>query len=294
MSNEEMAVRIQEGKRELLPELWEQVRRSVMAQAGRLLARSRGRCDACGVTVDDFMQAGFLALLDAVATFEPARGCKLLSCLSYPLRKHWSVLLCYQSERQRGEPLNLSVSLDETADDEDGALRAETIPDATALEAFEDILGREWLRQLRQIEEEEIDRLSPALAKLIRCRYFEGMTLEQLARLRGVSAERVRQLEQRALEQLRKPRPALRLWPFLAGEGDAFSLRGTGVLTFRAYGSATERAAERIERRRTERKRVQEQADRKLRELIEASEAGESIDLEAAFEEWRATLNGNL
>lgn len=141
----------------------------------------------------------------------PARGCKLLSWLSYPLRKHWSVLLCYQSERQRGEPLNLSVSLDETADDEDGALRAETIPDATALEAFEDILGREWLRQLRQIEEEEIDRLSPALAKLIRCRYFEGMTLEQLARLRGVSAERVRQLEQRALEQLRKPRPALRL-----------------------------------------------------------------------------------
>lgn len=34
MSNEEMAVRIQEGKRELLPELWEQVRRFVMAQAG--------------------------------------------------------------------------------------------------------------------------------------------------------------------------------------------------------------------------------------------------------------------
>lgn len=71
MSNEELAVLIQNGDRERELELWEQVRRFAMKLANKWLAAFRSRSD---VEFDDLMSAAYIAMCEAVATYKPDSG----------------------------------------------------------------------------------------------------------------------------------------------------------------------------------------------------------------------------
>ena len=73
MSNEEMAIRIQAGERELLGPLWEQNSGLLY----RLARRYEGLGRLHGLEYDDLMQCAFLALSRAVEGFQEAKGYKL-------------------------------------------------------------------------------------------------------------------------------------------------------------------------------------------------------------------------
>ena len=70
MNNEDLAVKIQGGERELLPQLWEQVERFVRQQAYR-------RTCMGAVDHEDLYQSGFLAVVKAVGSYDPGHGMKL-------------------------------------------------------------------------------------------------------------------------------------------------------------------------------------------------------------------------
>lgn len=53
-----------------------------------------------------------------------------------------------------------------------------------------------------------LEALTPMQTKVIRMRFFDDLTLEEIADQIGVSKERVRQIEQKALRRLRKPKNA--------------------------------------------------------------------------------------
>lgn len=69
MTNEELVALIQSGERDKLPELWEQVERFVALQANKrhLLFNGLG-----GVEVEDLYQSGYIALVCAADTYDPA------------------------------------------------------------------------------------------------------------------------------------------------------------------------------------------------------------------------------
>lgn len=71
MTNEELSVEIKAG-RAGYGELWEQVQAFVRQQAARYMHRNAGLCAGAGVEFDDLLQAGFLALHDAVKGFDIA------------------------------------------------------------------------------------------------------------------------------------------------------------------------------------------------------------------------------
>lgn len=298
MSNEELARRIQAGERELLPVLWEQVERFIGMKAGRLYSRLQGRCDACGCTVDDLMQAGFLALLEAVSAFDPGRGYQFLSWLSYPLRNQWNALLNLRTERQRGDPLNSAGSLDELVSEEGETARGELVPDPAASEAFDDAINREWLRQLREAEEEALQEIPEESAEVIRGRYFEGLNYEQISARMEVEQKQARNIHEKALRQLRAPRITKRLRPFCSDYIQSLALRGVGLQAFKHNGSATERAVETLEEMEKRHKAEDDRAaaimaaDQKLKEALLASRAGEPVDLETAWKEWRNAIAG--
>ena len=73
-TNEELAVMIQGGRADLVPTLWEQVERFVAKQAHRWFLNNRRR-----VEFDDLYQSGFLAMMEAVRTFDPDGGSSFLS-----------------------------------------------------------------------------------------------------------------------------------------------------------------------------------------------------------------------
>jgi hypothetical protein len=112
-----------------------------------------------------------------------------------------------------------------------------------------EVLERIHREELHSAIEKELEEIPEREAAVIRKRYFEGMTLKEAGKHIGVTPERVRQLEARALRKLRRPQAARRLNIYFT-DGGAYSagLRGTGLTSFKnSQSSSQERAIIRLE-----------------------------------------------
>ncbi|GEM_PF-111518 len=81
---------------------------------------------------------------------------------------------------------------------------------------------------------------------VLKMRFRENMTMEAIGREYGTSGEAVRQIQAKALRELRKPRYAKRLRPFLPDADRIYSMAlvGNGAGNFnRTWTSSTERVA---------------------------------------------------
>lgn len=99
-----------------------------------------------------------------------------------------------------------AISLDERVGSEEDTERMELVADENA-EAPIDFVAREMLST--DIDKVLAERLSPREAQILRMRYGlngrEPQTLKEIGKKFGLSRERIRQLERRALRQLRSP-----------------------------------------------------------------------------------------
>lgn len=176
MNNEELAALIQNGERDRLPELWAQVERFVAQQANRRLTLSGG---LGGVEFGDLYNAGYLALIAAVDSFDPLAGKSFIGWLALTLRSAFAEAGGYRSRKQSMDPLHRAGSLDApVGEDEDSASLAELVPDPAAAQAFEDVEGRDRLAQLHAALEAAIAPLPPDLRAAIRDRYYYGKIVD--------------------------------------------------------------------------------------------------------------------
>lgn len=174
MSNEELVVLIQGGERDKLMELWAQVRRMVLKEAVRWAAyRSNG------IDLEDLEQAGFIALMRAVDSFNPTAGARF-STWYYPIVKdEFQRATGRRTEKQRRDPLDAAVSLDAPiTEDSDNISLGDTIPDPGAESAIADVDHREDLRHLHAALEAAIATLPFDLQAAIRGRYYRGETVD--------------------------------------------------------------------------------------------------------------------
>ena len=125
MSNEELVALIQAGDRDRIVELWHQVQRMVYKQAARWAGLG-------GTTIEDMTQAGFIAVLRAVDSYDPSRGTKFSTHLFLRLRAELSAATGWSSKTARLDPLQNAVSLDAPLTDEEDATLADFIPDPAA------------------------------------------------------------------------------------------------------------------------------------------------------------------
>lgn len=89
-----------------------------------------------------------------------------------------------------------------------------------------------------------VDALPGKQPEVIRARYQEGRTLEDVGREMGVTGNMVRQIQATALRELRKPSRADQLRPFLDEVIYSKGIRGGGVRRFHeTWTSSTEREA---------------------------------------------------
>lgn len=157
MSNEELAVFIQSGQMDLLPELWENVRRFIAKEANRRMVLSAG---LGGVTFEDLYQSGYLGLVAAVDSFDPEKERSFVSWLSLTLKTAFAEAGCYRSTKQSCDPLLRAGSLDvPLGEDEDGLTLSDALPDPAAELALEEVEERDRRQRLH-------DALMDALAEL--------------------------------------------------------------------------------------------------------------------------------
>lgn len=88
MNNEELANNIQNGNKELIIVLWEQVERFIRLKADERATAINNRDIA-----DDLYQSGYFALLNAVKSFDDSRGMNFLSYLKYHLKTEFDECL---------------------------------------------------------------------------------------------------------------------------------------------------------------------------------------------------------
>lgn len=201
MSNEELVVLIQAGERDKLLGLWEQVEKFVDMKAGKQAQALKG---FGGVTSEDLYQSGYIALVAAVDSYDPAADCPFIPWLAFHLKTAFAEAAGYRTSKQ--DMLNKTRSLD--APIQEGGIDSDTagtiLSDPSATHDFQDAENRIWVEQLRVVLDKALAELPADQAELLHRRYYMGQTKKQTAAAIGVSREAVRRRENKALSALRQ------------------------------------------------------------------------------------------
>lgn len=275
MSNEELVKKIQAGATDRMGELWEQVAGLVTWKARYIMTALDLRGSSCGVELEDLIQSGYLALAKAVETYTQTAGA-FSTWLVYHLKNAFAETTGYRTKSGQNEPLNNSFSLDKTVDDEsDGTSFGEFVPDPKAAATMLGIEEKLWQQQLHEALETALAALPEQSAEVLRLRHYRGLTLADVGQIRGTTPEHIRQMENRAIRQLRKPSIACHLLPFY----DFDFYYGTSLAAFQhsnmsiqeRYLIVEENRRERAEQQRKarEEKRQRDRIQREYEEIME-------------------------
>ena len=260
MSNEELVARIQRGE-DLMGDLWEQIERLVKWKANHIMTALEG-CGGRGVEFEDLYQSGYLAMVSAVNTYDPAAGCAFSTWFMYHLKNAFAEATGYRTQKGRCEPLNNYLSLDTPlTDDADSDDLMDVVADPSGQRGLESAEEAMYMEQLHEALETALAEIPEKYADVLRLRHYQDMTLTEVGNLKGVGYERIRQMENRAIRHLRKPSIACNLRPFL----DFDFYCGAGLGAFQNSGMSIQ---ERYLMRKEERE--ERESRRRQRELQKA------------------------
>ena len=265
MSNEELVSEIQAGAVELMGQLWDQVEGLVKWKAKRIMTVLEG-CPGRGVEFEDLYQSGYLAMVAAVDTYDPAAGGAFSSWLMYHLKTAFAEATGYRTQKSRKEPLNNYLSLDTPlSDDVDSDDLMDVVADPAGLQWRESLEDAIWYKELQEVIEAALATIPEKYRDILRLRYWESMTLDEIGQLRGISQERVRQMENKCMRILKRPQTACQLYAFY----DYNFYIGTGLSSFLYDGmSVQERYLFNQEKRK---KSVENRWQKKKKEILDAA-----------------------
>lgn len=241
-TNEALAIQVQQGSIPALEALWNQVKRLAGVIARRYLSWCREAFESAA-SYDDLEQELFLAVWEAAKAYDPEKGYAFTSYLKRPVQTHCMALLGRRTSRT--DALARSVSLDIEIPGGDGLTLQDALPDEAAGMDIERVEERIWTEQLRADLETALSSLPPERAELLRCRYYDGASLEQAAAALGITAQTVRVREQQAFRKLRAMKQLQRHREEIIS---THGLRSSRAAYERAGASSVELTAEKLER----------------------------------------------
>lgn len=265
-TNEELCVRIQQGERDLMPELWGQTERFVKKLANKRLHHLP---PATPVEFDDLYDAGYIAFVDATERFDPSADAAFITLLAMRLKTAFAEACLYRTKLQKYDPIRGASSLDDPMQDTEGLTVGDAVADEGAQAALEAVERRMYLERLHEEMKAAMAQLPAPQADLLRRRYFNGVTLQSIGDERHITREAVRQLENRALLCLRRSKRCKRLYQFAYPEAErdidarTSFYRHVGVNRF--VGTGTSEVEETVFKREEWR---QEALDRDTDELL--------------------------
>ena len=251
MSNEELVAAIQSGESERMGELWVNIEKFIAWKAQRIMTKMD---DSSTIEVDDLIQSGYFALVAAVKSYKVSDG-PFLKWMSYYLKTAFADAAGYRTSKMQNDPMRYAFSMDYPMGEDDDSTFGEIVPDSDAAAMMDTIEDGLWHEQLHAALETALDAIPPQYSDVVRRRFYEGKTLEEISQEKNVSRERVRQLENKGIKLLRGSEHACNLYPFY--EFDFYC--GTGLQTFRNRGlSVQEQYLIIMENQRKRKERIRE------------------------------------
>ncbi|MGN1457407.1 MAG: sigma-70 family RNA polymerase sigma factor [Acutalibacteraceae bacterium] len=202
MTNEQLVTLIQSGHRELLPELWEQTERLIKML---IIRYAKNRVLPNSMDIDDLLQCGYFALLQAVRAFKADNGYKFTTYLNY------SVKNAIDEETGSDRKHFQEISYNKTVKDKSGdnVEMLDLMEDSTA---EYDVIEPVELSDTQRIVTEALERLPPVQREVISKHYLKGLTLNQIATERHCTIENIRQYIRAGFKTLRKDRALRNLY----------------------------------------------------------------------------------
>lgn len=248
MTNEELALKAKSGDQAAIAQLWEQVKNLVFRYIARSYNQRTEQFTKSGVTMDDLMQEGFLAILEAVRAFNPDKGWKFTSWIKYPLQTHLNAVVGIYGGRLKTYPLNECTSLDAPVSMEDENYTiGDSIEDESAKEMFETVEDKTFNKQLHDMLELCLSEIDSRQERAIREIFYNNKTLKEISVDMNISFQRVRQLESNGIRKLRNCPHSKQLKAFADEIITTRACRGTGFSSWYGRGSVEERIVETLE-----------------------------------------------
>ena len=201
MTNEELAVLIQNGDDGYLPTLWEQVRKLIKIKAERYsyLLKENGKRVAPEDFTDDLVQSGYFAVLDAVKYYNPGGGIKFTTYLDNTLKTAFSEAAGMR--RRTRDALDRALHLDTPCGEDGDSSIIDLIgdPGSDMLQIEESIYNRE----LRAALDDAFSVLTDREREVITLRYYFGINYSKQAVAKNVCSRRIAQIANEAFEKIR-------------------------------------------------------------------------------------------
>lgn len=207
MTNEELAALLQDGfggEDELL-RLWDQVRRFAAAQARRWARAS-------GIDIDDLMQEAFVALMDALGTWN-RDAAMFITWYTLRIKGAFTEAVGLRTARQRNDPLRGAVSLDAPVghDEADPFTMLDILADPTAERAMDGLAERDLAEERSRTLHRLLDQLDETQRQAVWLVHGFGLTVPQAAARLQLDAATVRSAADSGMRILRKPANARQL-----------------------------------------------------------------------------------
>ena len=190
MTNEEIVKAIQESKdgaerKRLITELWN-------INQGIIYTYAYRYSTALNVPLVDVIQESYISLVQAVKYYDSNKSYKFTTYLSQTIKSVPTRLLNGYDD---------TISLNATVGENEETELLELIEDTQALEQFQDSI---YLNDLSRNVHQALERLEPLQRDILVYIYFNGDELQTIADRLTLTREKVRQIRDKALRELRK------------------------------------------------------------------------------------------
>ena len=206
MTNEELVKQIQNGEREYIEQLWEQVADLVRYLADKHLLKYPSHYQQYH---EDMVQQSYFYFLKAIEGYQEEKG-SFTSYLSYYVRNAFNEVLQGRSIRQQNEPLNNALSVDLPLSDTEDLTLAEMLIDDTAEGYYRRLEDEDFWLDVGRVLHKAVDVVSPDYQEFFHTMIDHGTGVTDTLRIMGVSLKEKDRYYSRYREGLYKMRRYLR------------------------------------------------------------------------------------
>lgn len=228
-TNEDIAIEIQNGRRDLIPVLWNRVLRFVILRCRAYYDTWETFAGGAQCELEDLIQTAYLQIEPAARYYDGPKG--FLGILSdYYLRNAFRKLRGIQTSKR--DALKYAGSLDAPvggSEDDTEATLLDLIRDPSA-EFEEDVAEEIYQQELRKrLDTAMNEELRPEEEKILRLYYYEGKTDPEIAGLAGCTGSTIQTKRKEALMKLYRAQRRYRLEEFIEDHTNYYMAAGVGA-----------------------------------------------------------------
>lgn len=188
MTNEKLVSEIKSGKKEYIPELWEQVEKFIDMQAGKLLDHYP---DYYRILRNDMVNESYFHFLKAIEFYDPDRS-GFLTYLNWHLRTaFFNVLNGGKTEKAANDPINSAVSYDLPVKNTEDLTIADMIIDETAEEYYRYLEDEDFWNSVNKLLKNAIHKISSKeMKQVLYCMLEYNCDVRQANKTLGMTHDR--------------------------------------------------------------------------------------------------------